>query len=67
MHNPARALLVQRISTSCKLLNCILLGTELITVTRQQVMDDAVSVLHDFMDRPLSAQCRFRDVIFVGV
>jgi hypothetical protein len=37
------------------------------TVTRWRVIDDALHVLHDFMIRRLSAQYRFRDVIFVRV
>ena len=39
---------------------------EPMTVTRQRVIDDALHVRHDFMIRRLSAQYRFRDVIFVG-
>jgi hypothetical protein len=37
------------------------------TVTLRRAMDDDLHVRHDFMARRLSAQCRFREVISVGV
>jgi hypothetical protein len=43
------------------------MGTEPITVTRWRIMDDALHMRHDFINRPFSAQCRFRDVSFIGV